>query len=254
MGAPASDALFPEDPSVEECNLPDTLSVGSAWGSPDRKKGLSQDDQVRAAVQSVARPLVSDAPVMAAAAAELLEDATAADKDGGDEAFRRQQLTMRMKEKEQQELEKEKAKEDKELSKAKAEPKVLGRPRKTAEELAATQKSQSAQKRKAAKGKAKAKAAAKAAAKTQKDIEDKVEVKEKESSKRQLLAEVAGQPVAKKGPGGRRPAQNRNGPDRSMIPEFHEVMDRYGGEKPYDKAKETMHVEPLNCTLIVLNF
>lgn len=70
MGAPASDTLFPEDPSVEECDLPDTLSVGSAWGSPDRKKGPSQDE-ARAAVHSVARPLVSEAPVMAAAAAEL---------------------------------------------------------------------------------------------------------------------------------------------------------------------------------------
>lgn len=207
--------------------------------------------QSKAAVASVARPLVAvdKIPSLESAMKALEEDAQV---DGSqDLGFRRSQLTMRQTEKEMVENQKAEAKAAKEAAPAKAA-KAKGRPRKTEAASAPPAKRSKVSKvaavaEKVEEAKVTPEVSAEAVAGPAKRVRGKQQADEVQSAAPLVEAEA----VKGGRPGNRRRPRVRDDgrdagrvPDESQIPEFLEVMSRFA-KKKYDKTGETMHSEQL---------
>lgn len=195
-------------------------------------------------IETVARPLVGvdKAPVLAAAAAELVKDAQQPSNPDVSEEFRRKQLNMRLSEKEHQEAERAAAKEAKK-SMPKAEPKRRGRPRKTDDEPAC-------EKAKKPRSKSKATAAPAKGTSEDKPVAETCVVESQGRRKKREVAEAvaatspapAAEAVSAPVKRSRRANKGDSSPDvdQTLVPEILKVMDRFKRQN-YDKEKDTWH-------------
>ena len=195
-------------------------------------------------IETVARPLVGvdKAPVLAAAAAELVKDAQQPSNPDVSEEFRRKQLNMRLSEKEHQEAERAAAKEAKK-SMPKAEPKRRGRPRKTDDEPAC-------EKAKKPRSKSKATAAPAKGTSEDKPVAETCVVESQGRRKKREVAEAvaatspapAAEAVSAPVKTSRRANKGDSNPDvdQTLVPEILKNMDRFKRQN-YDKEKDTWH-------------